>query len=886
VADDSKTAVLVQHSKANTDSGYHGMSEDEMDVDEPTGATQPVSNPRTFEEDPIPPKPPTHAQPFSSTHSEERSPVDGSFETAKEDITSREVCKADPQPNANHHAAIELGVIDPQIIGPSLTNGPLGEPGVPEDAMDLDEMDHDSILDDAPIDDSRSPSEGSSPAKPLVRKSSLTFAALPAREPLTTKKSIGSRVSRTSHLDQSKTAINRGSFLGRFTGGKSLGGVRQPEPAQEAGSNEEVDKDEVDRPELPREESDGDMKMAKLHSKSSTQRLHDRINMLGKSQPARPTKSIPAAAALPNAAYPELPTADTQVQAPAEASGAATKAPAVHVPEDDDDDWIEPPQVQSNDLSRPKLSKSTSVDVMEDIRGKHNISDQDFGFDRHDKEQNREPSPLRQSVTVDSPHRIRQSRSASNSTFASPARAGLRSETKYVQAHESNLERKRSPNQSTTPIGTPTKRHVDGPLSASKSKLQSIMKTARGLFTSSAGVSAQAKMETLSPHTKRTQGQMHGSPGGSTTASKLKSSGLNGELYPNLRPGGQIQSLVDQQPPKPVNITEPRKTRSSTEKEEKRREREIRERHSTEAELESIRKAQSQEAVAHKQGKTYNASADVQVVEPETIAHLNSAKLSKPTRQSPRRLQNPQESRQPIEALESRANGVADESRPAQVMRPPPPQHQSQPSQLQKPKDLRRPVKPAKEAAPKPKPQPVAIRVGTLSQRIPLTNGALSSSLQESLPASQPKPPSLGKKPSNGSIHTTASNGSLKTSQSSTTTKPKALLAAERKKEQVSDVGPWLEMCMLIFHRMRRRYNERLTKSVRLNAKEPHSKKSCVVRSNYSAKKQSGNAKGSVPPLLLMILRKLRRSKPSRKGDWNLRKRIISGPHNGRAMML
>lgn len=822
MADDSKTAVLVQHSKANTDSGYHGMSEDEMDVDEPTGATQPVTNPRTFEEDPIPPKPPTHAQPFSSTHSEERSPVDGSFETAKEDITSRDVCKADPQPNANHHAAIELGVIDPQIIGPSLTNGPLGEPGVPEDAMDLDEMDHDSILDDAPIDDSRSPSEGSSPAKPLVRKSSLTFAALPAREPLTTKKSIGSRVSRTSHLDQSKTAINRGSFLGRFTGGKSLGGVRQPEPAQEAGSNEEVDKDEVDRPELPREESDGDMKMAKLHSKSSTQRLHDRISMLGKSQPARP--------------------------------------------EDDDDDWIEPPQMQSNDLSRPKLSKSTSVDVMEDIRGKHNISDQDFGFDRHDKEQNREPSPLRQSVMVGSPHRIRQSRSASNSTFASPARACPRSETKYIQAHESNLERKRSPNQSTTPIGTPTKRHVDGPLSASKSKLQSIMKTARGLFTSSAGVSAQAKMETLSPHTKRTQGQMHGSPSGSTTASKLKSSGLNGELYPNLRPGGQIQSLVDQQPPKPVNITEPRKTRSSTEKEEKRREREIRERHSTEAELESIRKAQSQDAVAHKQAKTYNASADVQVVEPETIAHLNSAKLSKPTRQSPRRLQNPQETRQPMEALESRANGVADESRPAQVMGPPPPQNQSQPSQLQKPKDLRRPVKPAKEAAPKPKPQPVAIRVGTLSQRIPLTNGALSSSLQESLPASQPKPPSLGKKPSNASIHTTASNGSLKTSQSSTTTKPKALLAAERKKEQVSDVGPWLEMCMLIFHRMRRRYNERLTKSVRLNAKEPHSKKSCVVRSNYSAKKQSGNAKGSVPPLL-MILRKLRRSKPSRKGD-------------------
>lgn len=861
MAEDPKPAVLVKPSKADTDSGYHGMSEDEMDVDEP------VTNPRKLEEDPMPPKPPTHAQQLSSRRSEERSTADRSFQTAKEDITSREVCKADPQPNANHRAAVEPGDIDPQMIGSSFTNVPLEKPIVPDDVMDLDGIDHDSVLDDAPVDESRSPSEGSSPAKPLVRKSSLTFAALPAREPLTTKKSIGSRVSRTSHLDQFKAATNRGSFLGRFTSGKSLGGLRQPEPAQEAGSNEEVDKDDVDRPELPREESDGDMKMAKLHNKSSTQRLHDRINMLGKSQPARPTKSIPAVAALPNATYPELPPADTRVQAPAEASAAATKALAVHAPEDDDDDWIEPPQKQSNNLGRPKLSKSTSVDVMEDIRGKHNISDQDFGFDRLDKEQNREPSPLRQSVMIDSPQRCtRRSRSASNSTVASPARPGLRSETKYVQARESNTERKRSPDQSTTPTGTPTKRYADGPLSASKSKLQSIMKTARGLFTSSAGVSAQAKMETLSPHTMRTRGQTHASPSGSITASKLKPSGLNGELYPALRPGGQIRSSADQQSHRLVNTAEPRKTRSSTEKEEKMREKELKERQLTESELEHARKAQNQDAVAQKQIKVCNVSADVQMIDPEIIARSDAVKPLKPTRQSPRRLQNQQELRQPLEVLESQANGVADGSGPAQVMGPPLPQHQSEPSQLQRPKDLRRPVKPAKEAAAKPKPQPVAIRVGTLSQRIPLTNGALSSSFQESLPASQPKPPSLTKKPSNASIHTTASNSSLKTSVSSTTTKPKALLAAERKKEQVSDGGPWFEKCMLIFQRMRRSCSERLTKSVRLNAKEPRSKRSFVVRSNYSAKKQSDSVKGNVPPQL-MIPRKLRRSKQLRKGD-------------------
>ncbi len=790
MAEDPKPAVLVKPSKANTDSGYHGMSEDEMGVDEPASVRQSVPKPLDLEHKPVPPKPPVHAQQVSSRHSEERSTADRSFQTAKEATTSREACRADPPPNTNPYAAGESGVIDLPKIGSPSTKEPVEKPVIPEDVMDLDDMDNDSVLDDAPVDESRSPSQGSSPAKPLMRKSSLTFAALPAREPLTTKKSIGSRVSRTSHLDQSKTTVNRGSFLGRFTGGKSLGGLRQPEPAQEVGSNDGMDKDEAGRPELPREESDGDTKMAKLHSKSSTQRLHDRINMLGKSQPPRPTKSIPAAAALPNPAYPELPKADVRGQAFAEASGAPTKAPAVHVSEDDDDDWIEPPQTQSNDWSRPKLSKSTSVDVMEDIRGKHNISDHDFGFNRHSKEQNREPSPLRQSVMVNSPRfGTRQSRSASNSNFASPLRAGLRSETKYVQVQESNPERELSPNQSTTPNGTPTKRYADGPLSASKSKLQSIMKTARGLFTSSAGVSAQAKMETLSPHSMRTRGQMQGSPNGNATASKHKPPGLNGELYPDLRSGAKIEVSARQQSRKPVNNAEPRKTRSSTEKEERMREKELQERQPTEPELEHARKAQNANAVAQQQASQYSASAGVQMAEPEATTRPSAVQPPKPTRKSPRRLQNQQESRQPSEA-ESRANDVVDEPGPALVMGPPPPQHQSQPSQLQRPKDLRRPVKPAKEAAPKPKPQPVAIRVGTLSQRIPLTNAALSSSLQESLPASQQKPSNLGKKPSNASIHTATSNSSLKTSVSSASTKPKALLAAERKKEQVGDVDP------------------------------------------------------------------------------------------------
>ena len=774
MAEDPKPAVLHKSNKPNTDSGYHGMSDDDMDVEDHV----PVSTLQHPRVNTSPPKPLIHSQVVSTSHSEERSTTDGSFSTAKEDITGRKTSKIDMRSNTVNNGAEETEVAGKPITASPSTGVPRGNIAGPEDVMEVDEIDPDLVLDDPPVDESRTPSEGSSPAKPLVRKSSLTFASLPAREPLTTKKSIGSRVSRTSHLEQSKAALNRGSFLGRFTGGKSLGGLRQPEPAHEAEERDEKDTTEAEKLELTREESDTGSRMAKLHSKSSTQRLHDKINMLGKSQPARPTKSIPAAAAVPNPNYPELPKADTRGQASTVASGAAINAPAVHVPEDDDDDWIKPPQRQSSGSSRPKLSKSTSVDVMEDIRGKYNISDQDFGFERHGEDKNREPSLLRQSVVIDSQaNKLRRSRSASKSIFASPMRTGLRSET----------DREQSPHQSTTPDGTPTKRHIDGPLSASKSKLQSIMKTARGLFTSSAGVSAQAKME-LSPQSMRTRSQLQGSPSGVITNSRLKPSAFNGELYPDLRSRDQAQDLAKQPPRYLVNTAEPRKTRSSTEREEKKREREAKERISAESELDHSRMPQNQSAATQKQTNTNHASTDVRAIEPDATVPSIAAQPPRATRQSPRRLQSQQESKQPAEVPHVTANAVADDAGPAQVMGPPPPQHQSQPSQLQRPKDVRRPTKPAKEAAPKPKPQPVAIRVGTLSQRIPLTNAALSSGLQESLPTSQPKPTNLSKKSSNASIHTTTSNTSLKSSVTSTTTKPKALLAAERKKEQVSDM--------------------------------------------------------------------------------------------------
>ena len=225
-----------------------------------------------------------------------------------------------------------------------------------EDQMDID-------------DDVRSPSDGSSPVKPLVRKSSLTFASLPAREPLIAKKSMGNRISRISHVDQNKA---RNSNLGRFTGGKSLGGsqLQQTEPEDDT-----MDMDEV-RPGLLREESE----TTKQHNQAQTRSLLDRINMLkqqkeapkGTSQnimtqptqapslfssqqkePAEPSQpSQPTVSQVSQPSYPDLPAA-----LPARNNYESD--------DDDDDDWISPIRTTAPapHFPRPPLNKSYSADV-------------------------------------------------------------------------------------------------------------------------------------------------------------------------------------------------------------------------------------------------------------------------------------------------------------------------------------------------------------------------------------------------------------------------------------------------------------------------------------------------------------------------------------------
>ena len=742
----------VRPPKTNTDSGYHGMSEDETDADDVEETAEKFSEKNAQDHGMLSPERAAVVPVERASPSPERATTtEGSFHSAREGPIESEDVAVNPEPAEN---LVDAQKQNPPSDVSSRTKSPQKPETARVDAMDIDRHDDESALDE-PIDEmhSPSPSQDSSPFEPLVRKSSLTFASLPAPEPWTTKKSMGARVSRTSQLDQTRNTIGRGSFLGRFTGGKSLGASRQPEAHFDAEGLLQEDNMQIDEdppPAVIREEADSDIKSARLHNKSSTQRLHEKINMLGKSQPARPTKSIPSNAVIAQPSYPELPLADLQSRAPEQTSHSTFKPAVTSAPEDDDDDWIQPPPAQSK---RPILPKSTTADVMENIRGKQHIGDDDFEPSHGNNQASKGPSTSGHPVAgtrIASPELVR---TASAAVLGSPQRNGVAPETQFTPADQA-YDRPDQAVLPTTSTATPTsKRNADGPISASKSKLQSIMKTARGLFTSSAGVSAQAKIEALTSPSTRTRGRVQE---GNLDAQEGISSKVNEEV--NLQSNGNASAISKQ--------VEGRKTRSSTEKEEKRKEQEARLRE------------QEQTYKAGVQTQHNEHSESVSASKPDQQASESKASQpAKPIRKSPRRLQKQPGTKEPVEVDEVRSSNVNSTVLEQSIGLP-----QVQPSQLQKPKDLRRPVKPAKEAASKPKPQ--TIRVGALSQqRMPLSTTALSSSLQESMPSAHPGRPGLVKKASNASIQTSASNSSLKSSISS---KPKALIAAERKKEQVS----------------------------------------------------------------------------------------------------
>ncbi|KAI6380000.1 hypothetical protein MCOR32_004256 [Pyricularia oryzae] len=664
--------------------------------------------------------------------------------------------------------------------------------------------------------DEASPSDASSPIRPIVRKSSLNFASLPAREPLGATKIIGARMSRTSHLDQT-----RQSYYNRPTGGKSLGNARHEneEEDEDQDEDEEDDEDEMDiDDDLSTQKTTNVEAKVAAHNKTYTQRLQDQISMLGKSQStgSRPSKSLANVNAPPQAAMNNsIQPIQTTSQQPAAPEGPPTPPRKDHMtapgafPEDDEEDWISLPAAEQQPVAvhspRPVMTKSHTTDVMESFAGKDTVGGSDFLPSARGQQGSLEMSPKRAPIMSDkSAGTPGHSKSASVPFL--PSNASLESEVsddtssplkKAISvSNPTALATVHEGDRPTTPK-SPSRSFRDSPLKQVKNKLSSILKSSKGLLASSAAVSAEGKASLLSPSSTRLG--MHFNPSVESLAPRPKTAG--DALYPDLSQHLPLNNANAPRPGSPVRANT-RKTRASAEREKRELEKEKleqkqREKAAKEAQraakemnmLEKARELEREKARAFNQEqerKQLEAKREQERIEAHQKAEARRMqermeeearrRPASPVKETPKVTRSSPRKGKGQAGPSDRDVDMAD----APSMMPPP----SVPrSAVQAKSAIRRPVaKPSKETLSKSKQAPTVIRVNTTSQhpRAHPSTSVLSATLQDTL---GPQSSQLKSKPSVPNLQKKPSVASFKSSVASTG-RPKALeQAAARKKE-------------------------------------------------------------------------------------------------------
>jgi hypothetical protein len=724
--------------KENTDSGYHGMSSDDMDTDEApsrdrlttTSGMDPVDI-ATFNNTRL-----NASQTITGRAADERRTTEGSYHSAPEELDSKnESIGSENGIGPSADAAIGANEDKQEILrspnrspkrideqhysnaSPIRIESPVRDTFTENPAASASENGHASASESQHEDEgSRTTSEGSSPVRPFMRKNSLKLPSLPAREPLATKRSIGARASRTSHLDQLRAnGPSLAGYQGGQTGGKGSSG------SQHAGKEPDGDGYRIDVDERGRGQLDD---ASKLHSKTSTQRLNEQIYMLGQSRPPRLTKSVP---------YPELPQADNEkpVAINQNPGNSLALVPAMTEPaltDDDEDDWIPmKPTVPVKPTDRPRMTDLNPADAMEQVTGKSDIYES-----RHvvpapgSRLMMKTTSPFRRpEVPERGSSNLGHHKNASTSMLPSPTRSGPTADlsTKPISVSNPNLpsvfEDGNLAPTATALAGSPTsRRFVDGPASA-KAKLTSMLKSAKGLFVSSASVSAAAKMESFSPHSSRIRD--HNSiedvireqqgPRNDLRSTEMQQHGV-------MDTGFEDAHNVQTSPSKANSVI----TRSSADQEDKQKEREAKEREKVIKEqqrnddrLERAREKERQKAAIYGQEMGKVATLE----RPESKATGSHKHLDRPNKMGPGETNRSAEIRANAGTINAGLPDDDVEMTDASAPAPEVPLSRSQiqpPSQVQKPRELRRPTRPTKASSVKPKPTPVAIQVYT-SQR-------------------------------------------------------------------------------------------------------------------------------------------------------------------------
>jgi hypothetical protein len=602
-----------------------------------------------------------------------------SFFSARENITSR---LATEEPTSQTEIA-------PDSQAMQVDNAPVT---VESTKTQVPEKEDVVMIDD---DDLRSPSDGSSPIKPVFRKSSLNFSSLPAREPLA-KNSIGAR---NSQLDQKPFGSIGGTTTApRITSATATEIEKPIEPVEKTGLSQQFSE------------------AARAASKKSTQTLHDKINMLGQSS----QRTSNFLASFDKLHFSQASTAVEKQSEPSFSQRMET-VNSVEI-EHDEDDWIAPIKKPVSNLGRPISQVS-----LEKYHTSH----------INPVEEAEEPQ----------------------GTFTSPSRPILLKKMASTTLLESSTKKAMAPDPATlkqisvsnpTPIlnaGTTTpnaspprspggRKIFDAPLSASKAKFYSVLKSAKGIFASSAGVSAHAKLEALSPGRVRR-------PADDGPPSPTADIAPKPALLPSVLSGDKKDRLES---------PDGRRLRSSTE--QKRKDDEEKQRMRVDDDLERVRQKERQKAATAAAQKMNRAP-------PPKVAASRPGLANR------------------TETETSRDDATED------VPPPVPPKTTMPSSKIRDPRRVPVPKPAPKDgAASRAKPAPVMIRVP--SQRIgqpaaPATapsTASLSQSLGDTLPPPVP-PKNAVTKPAGITAHSNSSTTSLKNAAMA----KRAMTAATKKKE-------------------------------------------------------------------------------------------------------
>ncbi|KAK8118823.1 uncharacterized protein PG998_003449 [Apiospora kogelbergensis] len=805
----SPSANVVQ---SVVDSGYHGsQSQDVMDVDYNDAesafeeeATQPFSiavDEQSDHEEPEPSSPAKEQQQSPTQHHSERADESVVDEMDIHYSIGQDVNTTSPPAKATHHHESttpagspiqtqeeEVGeeeeneqVEGQEQEGPAQTSPvasspdkavlPSAEEPAPAEEDQPDVADED--MDDAP------PSDGSSPIRPIVRKSSLNFASLPAREPIT-HKSTGNRISRTSHLDQTRT-----SYYNRPTGGKSLGNARHEATDDENDTDlDEHDEDEVDEVTVTKPVDTDD---ATAHNKTYTQRLQDQISKLGQLQPQTSRSSKSIASAVP-AIQPSLPAAVTPAPQPTPKQKIPSPKPTQRQDEagmedDDEDEWIKPlgtPDNASNMFSpRPEMPKSYSADVMEGVSGKGTIGAADFVFPKTRQPSPQKPTSLQRAATT-------YSHQKSSSVPVFPRMDHVEddggelkttisvSNPSLATVSESEADMPGSPK-------SPLRTQRDSPLKHVKNKLSSILGRSKGLLASSAASSAEGKASLLSPSTPRL-----GFHAGPSTMSIDQHNGRDAQpLYPDL--SKHVSAASSAAPPASPTRTEGRKTRASIERdkaEEKRKQKEAKE---SKRQADQMDKLEKERAKEREKARVFSKEQErIAAMEKQVAAQKEKEKKvpappptpTQATRTSPRRPKDQADDEDDIDMLDAPTT-TTNMPPPPSVSRPLAP-----PPSATKGREIKRPIRPTRELAGKTAQPRTMIRVNLGSQHPqfhPSSSTATPNANEPSISSGSQS--QLKLKQSQSSLHSKSSTQNLNSSISSSG-RPKALEMAERKKER------------------------------------------------------------------------------------------------------